>query len=223
MDSKALESFLIPEDNIATEDLIDGIINVTNFILTPLYKIRDYDKNKAEKAEAKLKDEQRKKKLQEEINNLVALNKRYHFLDSESNYNKQLKIAYDFAGKKIRQYVNIANKDTKAFNELKSEVLKKYGNDSTTQALIKELKPGYFTCQDEGEYWSIIPDQYIALCCDLHYNIAERLNELDDINLIFASFTNGDGDEGCVYFNYLPYNILFEKYPGLKTALKESN
>ena len=36
-------------------------------------------KIKQKKAEAKLRDEQRKKKLQEEINNLVTLNKRYHF------------------------------------------------------------------------------------------------------------------------------------------------
>ena len=43
------------------------------------------------------------------------------------------------------------------------------------------------------------------------------------MNLTFVSFSNGDGDEGCVYFNYLPYNIVFERYPGLKTALKEAN
>ena len=68
----------------------------------------------------------------------------------------------------------------------------------------------------------IIPDQDIALCCELHWNIAEKLNTLNDPNLTFVSFSNGDGDEGCVYFNYLPYNIVFERYPGLKTALNEA-
>lgn len=63
MNSKVLESFLIPEDSIATEDLFDGIMNVTNFILTPLYKIRDYNENKDKRAEAKLRDEQRKKAI----------------------------------------------------------------------------------------------------------------------------------------------------------------
>ena len=223
MNSKVLESFLIPEEKIATEDLFDGIMNVTNFILTPLYKIRDYNENKDKRAEAKLRDEQRKKQLQEDINNLVALNKRYHFLDSESNYNKHIKNAHAFADKKIRQYVNLANKDAKAFAELRSKVLKAYGDDVASESQFKYLKPGYFTCQDEWDYWIIIPDQDIALCCELHWNIAEKLNTLNDMNLTFVSFSNGDGDEGCVYFNYLPYNIVFERYPGLKTALKEAN
>ena len=220
--SKASESFS-SDSSIVTEDLFDGIINVTNFILTPLYKIGDYNENKDKRAEAKLRDEQRKKQLQEEINNLVTLNKRYHFLDSESNYNKHIKNAHAFADKKIHQYVNLANKDAKAFAELRSKVLKAYGDDVASEPLFKSLKPGYFTCQDEWDYWVIIPDQDIALCCELHWNIAEKLNTLNDPNLTFVSFSNGDGDEGCVYFNYLPYNIVFERYPGLKTALKESN
>ena len=103
---------------------------------------------------------------------------------------------------KIKKMVAVANKDKSLFDALKKKITDEYGESE--KYLISQLKPGYFTAEEEGDYWVIIENQEIAIECDLHYQIAEALNNLKstDDRYNFIYFSNGDGDEGCVYYNW---------------------
>lgn len=200
MDSKCLESFLIPEE-IATESGISDIIGpaiLLAFIgLGGLYK-----QHKEENAKAKANKVAADKQKAEKEATKKALYEKYNLDDPKAKEAFEKSLMKDIDNK-IKKMVNAANKNIKLFEELKKKVLELYDNDkSACNDILSELKPGYFKADYDNEgYYVIIEDQEVACICDLHCDIVEALeciNSKDD-RYYFASFSFGDGDEGCVY------------------------
>ena len=179
--SKVLESLLIPEDNldIANEGLKD--------LFSKIIGVRQNNYNKPNKD-----------KSSEFIN---SLKDKYNLNDEVSKKKFKDKLLSD-TELKIKKMVAIANKDKEIFDKVKASIIKDYGDSE--KELIKSLKPGYFTVYEEGDNWVIIEDQLVSIYCDLHDDIAESLNKLKttDERYNFISFNTGDGDEGCVYYDW---------------------
>lgn len=130
-----------------------------------------------------------------------TLKEKYNLNDQSTKKNFKDKLLRD-TETKIKKMVAVANKDKVLFDSLKKKIIDEYGEEE--KYLISQLKPGYFTAEEEGDYWVIIENQEVAIECDLHYQIAEALNKLKstDDRYNFIHFSNGDGDEGCVYYTW---------------------
>ena len=222
MNSKALESFLIPEE-IAIEGLSEktkgnltiGAIGVAILAVIGL-KISDYKKDKIYKSQVKSNNEMKKKNL-EVVNNKYKLSTM-----SENEYKQFINRIKKESESYVKQMVNKANHDSEYIKSVRNEFIERNKNPDTGELesydkeTLKYIKSGYFTSNWNREgYWEIIEDQDVATSgCDLHCDIAEALNtkysELSAANIVWFSF--GDGDEGCVYFGHISYENMKKKF-----------
>ena len=222
MNSKALESFLIPEE-IAIEGLSEktkgnltiGAIGVAILAVIGL-KISDYKKDKIYKSQVKSNNEMKKKNL-EVVNNKYKLSTM-----SENEYKQFINRIKKESESYVKQMVNKANHDSEYIKSVRNKFIERNKNPDTGELesydkeTLKYIKSGYFTSNWNREgYWEIIEDQDVATSgCDLHCDIAEALNtkysELSAANIVWFSF--GDGDEGCVYFGHSSYENMKKKF-----------
>lgn len=221
VDYKCLESLLIEgEENLmidindydianekissATAELIAGIIMAGGAIVYQKYK-----ENKT-KSQSIIKNQNAEKQRQSKISeDIRELDNKYHFMASSNDYDKFIKSTLNDIEKDIKKMVNVANRDTKRFNAIKEKLKKNGFDDMEIKAL--GLGPGYYKCIDSLEdYWIIIEDQDVACVDDLHYAITEALEAkaTQDKRYSIFNFTNGDGDEGCVYYSYPSYEQI---------------
>lgn len=194
MNSKALEAFLIPE--ITTEGFFDKFKSLKN-------------NKKSEKI-----DPEKKKKFE------IANNKYKFSTMNKDQYENFINKIQKEAESYIKTAVNKANHDIEYLKKVRSDfaeynaLMNMETGDSGDNKTLKSIKPGYFKCRWNGEYWEIIEDQEVANCCDLHCNIVEALNnkysELSSAKIVWFSY--GDGDEGCVYFDFASYESMKKKF-----------
>ena len=193
MNSKALENFLIPE--VATEGFFNKFKSLKN------------NKN-SEKI-----DPEKKKKFE------IANNKyKFSTMNKDQYENFSNKIQKE-AESYIKTAVNKANHDIEYLKKVRNDfaeynsLINMETGDSEDIKTLKSIKPGYFKCHWDGEYWEIIEDQEVANCCDLHCNIVEALNnkysELSSAKIIWFSY--GDGDEGCIYIETCSFENMKKK------------
>lgn len=221
IDSKVLESLLINEEDLIPanegigQDLasifIPGIILVGGALAYNKYLEKKEDKMKAQKNAAA------KKKYEEENYVFIKeLNNRYHFMVSNDAYNKFINSILSDMEKDIKKMVSVANRDSKRFQVI-ADKLKSKWNYSDNEIKALGLGANYYKCYDVDDYWVIIEDQDVACVDDLHYTITEALNAkaMQDKRYNLVSLSNGDGDEGCVYYNYFSYETMKKKYPGI--------
>ena len=194
MNSKALEAFLIPD--IANEGFFDKFKSLKN-------------NKKPEKI-----DPEKKKKLE------IANNKYKLSTMTEDQYKQFISKVQKEANSFVKQMVSKANHDRGYIINLRNEFIKEYKDkdtgklDEDSKELLSYIKPGYFMSNWDNDHWEIIEDQLIALICDLHTEIVESLNskypELSDAKI--AWFSYGEGDEGCVYFDFASYESMKKKF-----------
>ena len=222
MNSKALESFLIPEE-IAIEGLSEktkGNLTLSALGLMILatigLKISDYKKDKIYKSQVKSNNEMKKK-------NLETVNSKYKLSTmTEDQYKQFINKIQKESESYVKQMVNKANHDSEYIKSVRNKFIERNKNPDTGELegydkeTLKYIKSGYFTSNWNREgYWEIIEDQDVATSgCDLHCDIAEALNtkysELSAANIVWFSF--GDGDEGCVYFGHISYENMKKKF-----------
>ena len=194
MNSKALEAFLIPD--IANEGFFDKFKSLKN-------------NKKPEKI-----DPEKKKKLE------IANNKYKFSTMNKDQYENFINKIQKEAESYIKTAVNKANHDIEYLKKVRNDfaeynaLMNMETGDSVDNKTLKSIKPGYFKCRWNGEYWEIIEDQEVANCCDLHSNIVEALNnkysELSSAKIVWFSY--GEGDEGCVYFDFIQYENMKKKF-----------
>ena len=194
MNSKALEAFLIPD--IANEGFFDKFKSLKN-------------NKKPEKI-----DPEKKKKLE------IANNKYKLSTMTEDQYENFINKIQKEAESYIKTAVNKANHDIEYLKKVRNDfveynsLINMETGDSEDIKTLKSIKPGYFKCHWDGEYWEIIEDQEVANCCDLHCNIVEALNtkysELSSAKIVWFSY--GEGDEGRVYFDFASYESMKKKF-----------
>lgn len=219
LDSKILESFIIEGEDLTSANegiahdlasvVIPGIILVGGSIAYTKYLEKKEDKMKAQKkSDTKKKDEEEKYALIEELND------KYHFMASTDAYNKFIDSILSDMEKDIKKMVSAANRDSKRFQAIADE-LKSRWNYSDNEIKALGLGPNYYKCRDEGDYWNIIEDQDVACIDDLHYVITDALEAkaMQDKRYKLITLSNGDGDEGCVYYDYYSYETMKKKYP----------
>lgn len=197
VDHKCLEALLIEDYDIATEG------RIAEMLLSAIGRGNLYQKRETEKAKAKANKAFADKQKAEKEAAKKALYEKYNLNDPKAKEDFKKLLMKDIDSK-IKKMVNVANKNAKLFEETKKKILDRYDNDeSECRDLLKVLKPGYFKAEYDGDYYLIIEDQEIACVCDLHCDIVEALRCISDDRYQFASFSYGDGDEGCVYVDII--------------------
>lgn len=223
VDYKCLESLLIEGEEIAIEGLSEktkgnltiGAIGMAILAVIGL-NISDYKKDKIYKSQVKANNEIKKK-------NLEIVNNKYNLSTmSENDYKQFISKIQKESESYIKKMVNKANHDSEYIKSVRNKFIERYKDPDTGELesydkeTLKYLKSGYFKADwDADGYWVIIEDQDVATSGSyLHCDIAEALNakysELSTSKIIEFSF--GDGDEGCVYFNYVSYETMKKKF-----------
>ena len=151
MNSKALESFLIPEE-IAIEGLSEktkgnltiGAIGVAILAVIGL-KISDYKKDKIYKSQVKSNNEMKKKNL-EVVNNKYKLSTM-----SENEYKQFINRIKKESESYVKQMVNKANHDSEYIKSVRNKFIERNKNPDTGELesydkeTLKYIKSGYFT------------------------------------------------------------------------------
>lgn len=180
---------------------------------------------KKEEAEALLKKKQDEEKAKKKEQLRAQIKSKYGY-DLNGEYNDAwksfVKKIYAKILNDIRKAVAAYNKNDQYIEELRKKYLKDYevsSPDKLTDYELEdynEIKRGLFICDEEGPltfrdddksadaYICIIPGQDFAMCFNTHWDIAEVLKTkyADLVAYGFVSFTNGEGDEGCIYLDF---------------------
>lgn len=218
VDSKVLENLMIDEDIIVTEassatiDLIGGAILIGGALAYTKYK-----EGKKEKQRTINSQQLKQQRDTKAFTDFKDLNEKFNFMESKESYNKFIQKILDDMENDIKKMVATANRDKARFEKIKNKLRDTFDySDSDIKQL--RLGPGYYKCYTDGDdYWVIIEDQDVACVDDLHYAIVEALEAKasQDKRYSLISLSNGDGDEGCVYYNYSSYDALKKKYPNI--------
>ena len=180
---------------------------------------------KKEEAEALLKkkqDEEKSKKLKDlrvQIKSKYGYDPDGQYSDSWKSFTKKIyvKIIND-----IRKAVVAYNKNEQFIESVRKNYLnwlKKSSIDQLEDWELEEynmIKKGFLTCDEEEPlvfddkykiaeaYVSIVPTQDLAIVCSAHWDITKVLETkyADLVAYGLIDFTNGDGDEGCIYLHF---------------------